>query len=405
MAGKSVLLLGVGMQGKVALVDLLQSPLVGEVIAVDTSAEAQAYVKSLATRKARFVRMDASTAQVADLMGQVDVVVELLPGGLAFSTARLAVETGVSLVSSMYLHDPQEEDTGRRRERERQLADLHLEAREKGITVLPEFGLDPGIDLVFGMEAVRTLDEVHELLSYGAGIPELSCAANPLRYKFSWSVEGLLRSYARSARVIRGGRPEYIPAREIFSARYTHSLRLDGLEEPLECFPNGDAVHYARLFGIESTVREAGRYTCRWPGHCVLWEAMAGCGLLSNTSVVTPMGEIAPVEFMAALLASQQQFHYGPGERDIALVLVVARGIKDGRPAEATYQLMDRRDPKTGFAAMSRTVGFPVSVGAQMILSGLIEECGLITPMQVPYQPLVDKLRRRGLDIRHALVQ
>ncbi|HAI21606.1 MAG TPA: saccharopine dehydrogenase [Clostridiales bacterium UBA8153] len=404
VSGKSVLLLGVGMQGRVALHDLVQSPLVAEVVAVDANPQARGLVEDQPGGKARFVCLDASDREkVAGLMRRSDVVVELLPGSLAFPTAALAASTGVSLISSMYLYQPRGDSGPEDREFEHRLGLLDAEAKNKGITILPEFGLDPGIDLVCGMEAIRQLDEVHELLTYGAGIPQWVDASNPLRYKFSWSVAGLLNSYARPAQVIRGGKPVQIPADRLFSPSHTHHLRLDALEEPVECFANGDAVHYARMFGITHTVKEAGRYTCRWAGHCAFWEKMAGAGFLSEAPVVTPSGPVKPLEFVAALLSSQEQFNYGPTERDMALVVVVARGIKHGRPLEITYQLIDRRDPATGFSAMSRTVGFPMSVGAQMILSGQIARHGVITPMEVPVAPLLGELKRRGLDIRHSV--
>lgn len=404
VSGKSVLLLGVGMQGRVALHDLVRSPLVAEVVAVDASPQARELVEALPGSKARFACLDASDQeQVAHLMRRSDVVVELLPGSFAFPMAALAVRTGVSLISSMYLYQPRGDGGPEDRDFEHRLGLLDAEAKSKGITILPEFGLDPGIDLVCGMEAIRQLDEVHELVTYGAGIPQWSDASNPLRYKFSWSVAGLLNSYARPARVIRKGRPVQIPADQLFSPPHTHLFRLEALEEPVECFANGDAVHYARMFGIAHTVKEAGRYTCRWAGHCAFWEKLTGAGFLSEAPLATPSGPVKPMEFVAALLSSQEQFNYGPSERDMALVVVIARGIKDGQPLEITYQLIDRRDLATGFSAMSRTVGFPMSAGAQMILSGQIARRGVITPMEVPVAPLMAELKHRGLDIRHAV--
>ena len=51
------------------------------------------------------------------------------------------------------------------------------------ITILPEMGMDPGIDLVLARLAVDELDTVYGLYSYGAGLPEPACAeANPLHF-------------------------------------------------------------------------------------------------------------------------------------------------------------------------------------------------------------------------------
>ncbi len=53
----------------------------------------------------------------------------------------------------------------------------------RNLTILPEFGMDSGIDLVLLGEVVRSLDNVEEIISCGAGFPELEAVDNPLKYK------------------------------------------------------------------------------------------------------------------------------------------------------------------------------------------------------------------------------
>ncbi len=65
------------------------------------------------------------------------------------------------------------------------------EAKARDVTILPEFGMDPGIDLVLLGEAVRSLDHVEEIISYGAGFPEPEATDNPLKYKVTWTFEGV----------------------------------------------------------------------------------------------------------------------------------------------------------------------------------------------------------------------
>lgn len=72
------------------------------------------------------------------------------------------------------------------------------------------------------------LDEVHEFYSYGAGFPEPGAATGPLRYKISWTFEGVLKSYVRDARVIREGKTVAIPGREIFAPSNIHMRRTSG---------------------------------------------------------------------------------------------------------------------------------------------------------------------------------
>ena len=63
------------------------------------------------------------------------------------------------------------------------------------------------------------------------------------------------------------------------------------------------------------------------------------------------------------------------------------------------HQLIDRRDLETGFTSMQRTGGFTMSLGAQLILDGLLERKGLLTPLDVPYDLVVRGLSRHGIEI------
>ena len=64
------------------------------------------------------------------------------------------------------------------------MMELEKEAKEAGITVMNEIGLDPGIDHLY---AVKTITEVHKaggkitsFLSYCGGLPAPEASDNPL---------------------------------------------------------------------------------------------------------------------------------------------------------------------------------------------------------------------------------
>ena len=175
----------------------------------------------------------------------------------------------------------------------------------------------------------------------------------------------MLAAYWRSARVIANG-AEIVAAREeIFRPAWRHDVTVDGVG-PLEAFVNGDAVVVAERAGIRGTVQTAGRYTLRWPGHCEFWEKVAALGLLDDTPGAD--GGLSPREFLRRHLEPQLQ--YGPAERDMIILRVDVAGTRHGRRCARRYELIDFRDLRTGTLAMSRAVGYPASVVAQMVLSG-----------------------------------
>lgn len=379
----NVLVLGVGLQGRAAVVDLVNSPVVETVIAADADGEELArFLATIGSEKVRGATVDAADeGRLAGLMAESDAVIHLLPPGFRERMARLAVAHGCHFVDASYALPAYEE--------------LHEPAVAAGVAILPEFGLDPGIDLVLMGEAARELDRVHRFVTYGAGIPEPTAADNALRYKISWSFAGVLRSYHRPATVLRDGRPLTVPAGEIFAPEHGHTVEVSGLGR-LEAFPNGDVRPFLERLGIEGEVAEAGRYTLRWPGHSAFWYRLAQLGFLDKETLVVDGQGVAPQRFLHNLLAPQLQ--YASDERDVAYVAVEAEGVRDGQRHRVRYQVLDLRDLESGLLAMQRTVGFTASIGAQMLLRGEIPGRGLLSPLtDVPAEPFFAALQRRGV--------
>jgi lysine 6-dehydrogenase len=380
-----ILLLGVGLQGKAALYDMVNSPEVNQVIAVDREHDALInFVKGLNTTKVEPVACDVDDeSQVSKLMKSVEAVVVLLPTSYNLPMARLAVENGIHFVNSSYKPNG--------------LAELGPLAAEKGIAILPEFGLDPGIDLVLGGQAVRELDRVDYFYSYGSGVPAPDAAGNPLGYKISWSFHGVLNAYKRPARYVNNGEVIEVSGGEIFSSGNVHTIDVPGWGM-MEAYLNGDVVGFLDELEIRSTVKNAGRFATRWPGHCAFWYPISQLGFLSDDPVQIGDVRVSPKEFVCSLLEPQLQ--YSENERDLALILVDVRGEKDGKPMRILYTASGLRDLDTGFMAMTRMVGFTSSIGAQMILRGDIEKRGLLSPLtDIPFDIFTKELEKRGINI------
>lgn len=383
-----ILLLGVGMQGKAALHDLVHSEGVDGIVAADGDLEA---LLSHVEQQRYGERVGCEPVDAADptsierlMADKPDVVIDLLPVTCHDAVARIAVEQGRHLVNASYVTPG--------------LPGLADQARTKGITLLPEFGMDPGIDLVLLGEAVRSLDSVEEIITYGAGFPEPAATDNPLKYKVTWTFEGVLKSYLRAGRVIREGQVVEIKATEMFRPEHLHEVELEGLGR-LEAFPNGDALKYAELLGLDASgLRNLGRYVLRWPGHCSLWQTLVDLHLLDDEPVMVDGVAVDRKRFLAAVI--EPHIRYEADERDVVVVRIDVKGRKDGQRMRIVHQVIDRRDLGTGHTAMSRTVGYTASIGAQMIARGQISKRGLLSPVNdVPYEPLVRELQKRGVQV------
>lgn len=383
-----ILLLGVGMQGQAALHDLVHSGEVTKVIAADRDFESlKAHVESKQYgHKVQCEPVDAANSDsINRLMEQrPDVAIDLLPVAFHGPVAATAVKHGIHLVNASYVGP--------------QVRKLSDEAKARNVTILPEFGMDPGIDLVLLGEAVRSLDRVEDIITYGAGFPAPETADNPLKYKVTWTFDGVLKSYKRAGRVIRDGKIVAIKDTEMFCPENIHELEIEGLGR-LEAFPNGDALKYADLLGLEiSGLRNMGRYVLRWPGHCAFWKTIVGLHLLDDEPVMVNGVAVNRKRFLAA--AIEPHIQYGDHERDVVVVRIEVTGTKDEKKRRAIYQVIDKRDLETGFTAMSRTVGYTASIGAQMIGTGKITQRGVLSPVtDIPYQQFAQELGKRDIRI------
>jgi len=377
---------GLGLQGKAAVLDLVRSERVEKVLCADSSLKDLDKLKALTDiAKIQAVQVDGSSkpALVSLFRQGLDGVIDLLPQPLMSGAFEAALEARVPLVSTNYGNP---------------IRHLHSAATSAGVALMPECGLDPGIDLIICGHAVRQFDVLHVLNSYCGGIPEKKACTNPLNYKISWNFDMVLRTQKRPSVFIRNGRTLAVPADQQHETDLIHNIQFPGLGE-LEAVPNGDAVFYTDLLGVTPDIREAGRYALRWPGWCAFWRPLKRLGLLSDQPLQGCDPPLSPHQFMVKLLEPQLQ--YESDERDLVVMYNFFSGIKDGRPKSIKTSLRIERDLAAGLYGMSLGVGIPASIVVQMIVAGEISKKGVLNPaVDVPYAAFMAQLEKRGIAVK-----
>jgi saccharopine dehydrogenase-like NADP-dependent oxidoreductase len=160
--------------------------------------------------------------------------------------------------------------------------------------------------------------------------------------------------------------------------------------------PNGNAVFFTDLLGVTETIKETGRYSLRWPGWCAFWRPLKKFNFLSDQSVAGLPCEMTPHQFMVKFLEPQLQ--YKEDEKDLAVMVNVFAGLKDGKKKKIVVNLLIERDLKTGLMAMSLGVGYTASIVACMIASGEIKGKGVLSPAtDIPYESFMKQLSQRGI--------
>jgi len=387
---KVLVLGGCGIQGRAALLDLSRNPGVEQVTSADIQPDLIETFDFLNTAKIQSVGLDAGDpSALGSIMDQpFDVVLDFLPPPFVRTVAEAAIARGVHLVNTNYAHD---------------LLDLDPAAKEKGIAILPECGLDPGIDLVLYHYSLKYFDEVFKLNSYCGGIPEKAACDNPLNYKISWNITAVLRSQRRDATLIADSTLVTIPAKDQHDNPFIHTIEFPGIGK-LEAIPNGNAVHYADLLKIGNALSDTGRYSLRWPGWCSFWNPMKKLGFLSDEPVKGLSDNVSPLEMVAKLLEPQLQ--YKDNEKDLCVMVNTVEGVRNGKHQHFTGSLLIERDLVTGLMAMSMGVAYPACIGAEMIVSGEIAQKGVLSPaVDVPCDRFLARLKERGIHVDETIAQ
>ncbi len=381
---KFLVLGGCGAQGRTALYDLASDKNIEHIICADIRFDELEKIRSFTDMgKISTATMDAQNKEsLIDLYKKVDVVIDLLPKDFEQLVNQAALETGVSVVNTNYAENS---------------TDLDVGAKRAEIAIMPECGLDPGIDLVIYGDAKERFDEIHRINSYCGGFPEKNACTNPLNYKLSWIWKGVLSSTMRDARIIKDKKIINIPAMNQHDETHIHTINFPELGE-LEAIPNGDAVYFTDLMGMSDTIVETGRYSLRWPGWSAFWRPMKQLGFLNDDKVKGLDCDITPLEFLDKFLGPQLK--YADEEKDLTAMINVFEGIKDQKKIRFTSTMLIERDLETGIMAMSKGVGYTAAIVARMIARGDIIEKGVLSPLKhIPVEKFMRSLKKRGIQI------
>ena len=382
---KFLVLGGCGIQGRTVLHDLASDKEVSEIICADMLFEELSKIKNFTDMsRIRTATVDANDKNaLISLYKQVDVVIDLLPKDFKQNVNEAALEAGVSVVNTNYDYDAKE-------------IDMH--AKSADIAIVPECGLDPGIDLIIYGHAIKKFDALHVIKSYCGGFPEKRACDNPLNYKLSWIWRGVLSSTLRESRIIKDKKVVEISAMNQHDEAFVLNIDFPGLGQ-LEAIPNGDSVYFTDLMGISDTIVETGRYALRWPGWSSFWRPLKKFGFLSDQPVNGFDCNVTPFDFLDKFL--EPQLEYQADEKDLAAMINVFEGIKENKKVRFTSTMLIERDLDTGIMAMSKGVGYTAAIVARMLAKGVIKEKGMLTPLKhVPAEEFMSQLKKRGIHIQ-----
>jgi len=149
------------------------------------------------------------------------------------------------------------------------------------------------------------------------------------------------------------------------------------------------------------TLRTLQNKTLRWPRHYAQWKAFNDAGLISLDPVQVDGTSVIPRHLLHAVL--EPQILARPGEQDMVIIRIIARGLKDGQEQEVVVDLFDYYDEATGFTAMERTTGWHAPIMAGFMARRQTPLGGVPVELAVPGRVFVEEFRKRGFDLRVSL--
>lgn len=376
-----VLVLGGGAQGSAAAYDLLRDRDVTQVVIGDLDTENVApFLKSHLGDRLRLQEVDAGDEDsVRRAMTGMDAVVCALPYYFNLPMTRLAIEAGAHFA-----------DLGGNTEIVEEQRTLDELARERGVSVIPDCGLAPGMVNILAQEGIDSLDAVESVHMWVGGLPQEP--EPPLNYQIVYSMEGVLDYYTTPGLVLRDGEPGEVEP-------------LTGLERLEFPEPLGELEAFHTAGGISTLpyryrgrVRTMEYKTLRYPGHAHIMKAIRDLGLLDEDPVEVDGASITPRQFFIDRVSPRLR---RPDGQDLVVLRVEVRGTREDGPAGLRYDLVDYYDKETGITAMMRCTGYSLALTAVLQLRGRIRSRGVRTPDEtIPPDEYRSGLASRGVQVQ-----
>jgi len=145
--------------------------------------------------------------QMEKEVSNADLVISMLPARMHHLVAVKCLKYKKNMVTASYVGED--------------ILKMDKDAKDAGILLLNEIGVDPGIDHMSAMEIIHRIQESgSELTAFrsatgGLVAPEYD--NNPWSYKFTWNPRNVVLAGQGVSMFIRNGKYKYIPYHKLFT--------------------------------------------------------------------------------------------------------------------------------------------------------------------------------------------
>jgi lysine 6-dehydrogenase len=376
--------IGSGMMGSAAAYDLATRNPGDEVVLADINIQRANQAAKAIAENVHPLRLDVNSPKdLAKALEGSNALISAVSYSVNYQVTKAAIQSGVNMC-----------DLGGNNDVVEKQLTLDAEAKEKGVTIIPNCGLAPGLINILAMQGASEFDELDSIHLRVGGLP--LHPRPPLNYQIVFSVEGLINEYVEKAAVIKDG-------------QLLHIDPMSGLEDIIFPEPFGTLEAFNTSGGLstltkllEGRVKNLDYKTIRYKGHCEKFKTLLELGFATSEPMMVGGSVKTNREFFADLLRKKLDF----GDKDVVLARATISGRHGNAEKTLAYEFVDYYDDATKTTAMMRTTAFPTSIIAQMLAQGNINVHGVMPPeLCVPGEAMIQELGKRNVKITKRVTQ
>lgn len=258
-----------------------------------------------------------NTELLNELIEDKDIVLSLLPSHMHVPVAKSCIELKKNMLTASYISD--------------EMKELDDSAKQSGILILNEMGLDPGIDHMSAMQIINRLKEegafIDTFESFTGGLlaPE-SEKDNPWNYKFTWNPRNVVLAGQGVSKFLHEGKLKYIPYHRLFNRTEIINIPPYGY---FAGYANRDSLKYQSIYGLDN-VKTLYRGTLRRPRFCRTWNVFVQLGATDDSYVMHNCADMTYRDFINSFL------YYRPND---SVELKLAHYLNLDLDSEEMYKL------------------------------------------------------------------
>jgi lysine 6-dehydrogenase len=376
-------ILGAGMQGTATAYDLAKFSDPESIILADASfdqASRSADRVNHLTGSSTCIpkKVDAlDPSELSTLLLDANVLLSCVPYWMHPAIADVAIATKTNML-----------DLGGNTEVTRQTLAKDSQARDAGISLVPDCGLAPGLVNSLGFSLIERLGECESVKLYCGVLPQNPIP--PLNYKTTFNVEGLVTEYDYSAVALRNGEIQLVP-----TLTELETLELEGLGT-MEAFVTSGGTSMAP-YSVQGKVTNYEYKTIRFPGHCQIMKVMKDFGLWREDEVDVRGTKVKPKDVWCRVFGEEL---VKIKDKDQCVIRAIGIGMKEGKKVQLQIDIHDRQCDETGFTSMERLTGFSLSTYAIDVANGQMKPGALRYEQAMSGTRFVEQIQRRGIKLK-----